>query len=236
MIRNRKKRFVKRLVMTLLLSITCLGYFKIYTYYSESAQALSTKSYYDTERTIEDLEKRTLIVVDAGHGDFDPGSDNEGYLEKDINLEIALKLQAALEEAGYAVLMTRSDDTFLELYERSDFANEANADLFISIHQNDYAQDSSVNGIEVYYNSSKTTEDKKFAQMVQDALIHETGANNRGIRVDNGLVVTRETTMPAILVETAFISSEKELPLITSDDYQNKVVAGMIAGIKNFLG
>ncbi len=233
--KSHKKRFVKRLVMTFLLSITCLGCFKIYTYYSESAQTLSTKSYYDTGRTIEPLEKHTLIVVDAGHGDFDPGSDNQGYLEKDINLEIALKLQVALEEAGYAVLMTRSDDTFLELSERSSFANEANADLFISIHQNDYSQDSGVNGIEVYYNSNKTTDDEKLAQVVQEALINETGANDRGIRVDNGLVVTRETKMPAILVETAFISSEKELPLITSDEYQNKVVEGMVTGIKNFL-
>lgn len=72
--------------------------------------------------------------------------------------------------------MTREDDSSLELRERSDFANEQEADLFISLHQNCYAQDESVNGIEVYYNSDKTTNDQQLAQMIQEALINETGA------------------------------------------------------------
>ena len=132
--------------------------------------------------------------------------------------------------------MTREDDSSLELRERSDFANEQEADLFISLHQNCYAQDESVNGNrKVYYNSDKTTNDQQLAQMIQEALINETGAKNRGIRSDNGLVVTRETKMPAVLVETAFISNDYELDLITSEDYQNKVVEGIITGIENFL-
>lgn len=166
---------------------------------------------------------------------IDPGSDSHGILEKDINLEIALKLQEVLHENGYSVLMTREDDNSLSLRERSDFANEKEADLFISLHQNCYAQDASVHGIEVYYNSDKTTNDQQLAQMIQESLINETGAKNRGIHSDNGLVVTRETIMPAVLVETAFISNDDELDLIMSDDYQNKVVNGIAAGIENFL-
>ena len=142
------------------------------------------------------------ITIDIGHGGKDPGTVVNNILEKDINLEIALKLQEVLIENGYAVLMTREDDSSLELRERSDFANEQEADLFISLHQNCYAQDESVNGIEVYYNSDKTTNDQQLAQMIQEALINETGAKNRGIRSDNGLVVTLETKMPAVLVET----------------------------------
>ena len=189
--------------------------------------------YYENERTV--TTTQPLIIIDAGHGGIDPGSDSQGILEKDINLEIALKLQEVLIENGYAVLMTREDDSSLELRERSDFANEQEADLFISLHQNCYAQDESVNGIEVYYNSDKTTNDQQLAQMIQEALINETGAKNRGIRSDNGLVVTLETKMPAVLVETAFISNDYELDLITSEDYQNKVVEGIITGIENFL-
>ena len=94
-------------------------------------------------------------MIDPGHGGIDSGSENEGILEKDINLEISLKLKQALLDKGYRVLMTRSDDTALELRERSDFANEAEADLFISLHQNCYSQDTSVSGIEVYYNDDK---------------------------------------------------------------------------------
>ena len=175
-------------------------------YYSKTSQTMIAQSYYENERTV--TTTQPLIIIDAGHGGIDPGSDSQGILEKDINLEIALKLQEVLIENGYAVLMTREDDSSLELRERSDFANEQEADLFISLHQNCYAQDESVNGIEVYYNSDKTTNDQQLAQMIQEALINETGAKNRGIRSDNGLVVTRETKMPAVLVETAFISND----------------------------
>ena len=133
------------------------------------------------------------------------------------------------------MIMTRNDDSFLELYERSDLANETKADLFISIHQNSYMEDSSVNGIEVYYNSEKSTDDEKLAKSIQDGLINETRATDREIRSDNGLVVIRETTMPSVLIETAYISNKNELSLITSDDYQDKVIQGIIAGIEKFL-
>ena len=223
--RNRKRRLIKRNLISLFLIVAIMSGLALSIYYSKTSQTMIAQSYYENER----------IIIDAGHGGIDPGSDSQGILEKDINLEIALKLQEVLIENGYAVLMTREDDSSLELRERSDFANEQEADLFISLHQNCYAQDESVNGIEVYYNSDKTTNDQQLAQMIQEALINETGAKNRGIRSDNGLVVTRETKMPAVLVETAFISNDYELDLITSEDYQNKVVEGIITGIENFL-
>ena len=231
--RNRKRRLIKRNLISLFLIVAIMSGLALSIYYSKTSQTMIAQSYYENERTV--TTTQPLIIIDAGHGGIDPGSDSQGILEKDINLEIALKLQEVLIENGYAVLMTREDDSSLELRERSDFANEQEADLFISLHQNCYAQDESVNGIEVYYNSDKTTNDQQLAQMIQEALINETGAKNRGIRSDNGLVVTRETKMPAVLVETAFISNDYELDLITSEDYQNKVVEGIITGIENFL-
>ena len=231
--RNRKRRLIKRNLISLFLIVAIMSGLALSIYYSKTSQTMIAQSYYENERTV--TTTQPLIIIDAGHGGIDPGSDSQGILEKVINLEIALKLQEVLIENGYAVLMTREDDSSLELRERSDFANEQEADLFISLHQNCYAQDESVNGIEVYYNSDKTTNDQQLAQMIQEALINETGAKNRGIRSDNGLVVTRETKMPAVLVETAFISNDYELDLITSEDYQNKVVEGIITGIENFL-
>lgn len=231
--RNRKKSLIKRTLISLFLIVTIISGLRLSIYYSKTSQTMIAQSYYETERTI--TATQPLIIIDAGHGGIDPGSDSQGVLEKDVNLEIALKLQEALIENGYTVLMTREDDRSLELRERSDFANEQEADLFISLHQNCYVQDESVNGIEVYYNSDKTTNDQQLAQMIQEALVDETGARDRGIRADNSLVVTRETTMPAVLVETAFLSNERELSLITSDDYQNKVVKGIVSGIENFL-
>ena len=226
--RNRKRRLIKRNLISLFLIVAIMSSLALSIYYSKTSQTMIAQSYYENERTV--TTTQPLIIIDAGHGGIDPGSDSQG-----INLEIALKLQEVLIENGYAVLMTREDDSSLELRERSDFANEQEADLFISLHQNCYAQDESVNGIEVYYNSDKTTNDQQLAQMIQEALINETGAKNRGIRSDNGLVVTLETKMPAVLVETAFISNDYELDLITSEDYQNKVVEGIITGIENFL-
>lgn len=232
--RNQKKRLMNRHLILLFLMVAIIGVIVLSIYYSNSSQqTMITQSYYETERTV--TTNQPLIIIDAGHGGIDPGSDSHGILEKDINLEIALKLQEVLHENGYSVLMTREDDNSLSLRERSDFANEKEADLFISLHQNCYAQDASVHGIEVYYNSDKTTNDQQLAQMIQESLINETGAKNRGIHSDNGLVVTRETIMPAVLVETAFISNDDELDLIMSDDYQNKVVNGIAAGIENFL-
>ena len=228
------RNFKECLIFTLILVIVLMSCFKVQQF-SEKFQAVSKVSYYDTRRTLEKIKIPKLIVIDAGHGDFDSGSENLGYFEKDINLELALKLEDALKESGYGVVMTRSDDSFLELYERSDLANKIKADLFISIHQNSYMEDSSVNGIEVYYSSGKSTNDEELAQSIQDGLITETMATDRGIRERNGLVVIRETTMPAVLIETAYISNKNELSLITSDDYQDKVIRGIVIGIEEFL-
>ena len=229
------KIYIKYFIFSLILGMIFIGDFKIEDYYEAKTQGVSATSYYETERALRKIEIPRLIVIDAGHGDLDSGSENLGYLEKDINLELALKLEEALKEAGYAVVMTRNDDSFLELYERSDLANETKADLFISIHQNSYMEDSSVNGIEVYYNSEKSTNDEELAQSIQGGLINETRATDREIRADNGLVVIRETTMPSVLIETAYISNKNELSLITSDNYQDKVIRGIIAGIEEFL-
>ena len=229
------KSYIKYFIFSLILGMIFISDFKIKDYYETKTQVASAVSYYETGRILRKIEIPKLIVIDAGHGDFDSGSENLGYFEKDINLELALKLEYALKEEGYAVIMTRNDDSFLELYERSDLANETKADLFISIHQNSYMEDSIVNGIEVYYNSEKSTDDEKLAKSIQDGLINETRATDREIRSDNGLVVIRETTMPSVLIETAYISNKNELSLITSDDYQDKVIQGILAGIEEFL-
>lgn len=233
--KRKKKSFMNRLVFFMILLTVFLGGLKVYNQHLQTVKGITIASDSEIEEVIKVVEEQPLVVIDAGHGGIDPGSDNKGFLEKDINLQISLKLQQALLDKGYRVLMTRSDDTALELTERSDFANEVEADLFISIHQNCYLQDSSVSGIEVYYNDDKITNDEVFAQSIQQSLVASTGARDRGIREEASLVVTRETKMPAVLIETAFISSDRELSLITSDDYQTQVVEGIVMGIENFL-
>lgn len=111
--RNRKRRLMKRNLISLFLMVAIMGGLALSIYYSKTSQTMIAQSYYETERTV--TTTQPLIIIDAGHGGIDPGSDSHGILEKDINLEIALKLQEVLHENGYSVLMTREDDNSLSL-------------------------------------------------------------------------------------------------------------------------
>lgn len=99
---------------------------------------------------------RPLVVIDPGHGGHDPGTEIAGtVVEKDLALAIALRLETALRDRGFATLLTRQTDTFLTLGERTDLANRAHADLFISVHLNS-SPDSGAAGIETYYLNNTT--------------------------------------------------------------------------------
>ena len=194
---KQKPRFKYIKMSLFILLLTAIGVLTNIKLKKEDLIEPATSEIQVFARSIEE-EKQKLIVIDAGHGDEDPGSSISNVDEKDLNLQIALKLKSALEEEGYEVMMTRSDDTYLTLTERAEFANEVEADLFISIHQNSYIDDSTVSGIEVYYNeSTKTESDEVLAQFIQTELVETTGARDRGIRAYDELVVTRKTEMPA---------------------------------------
>ncbi|WP_195927252.1 N-acetylmuramoyl-L-alanine amidase family protein [Turicibacter sanguinis] len=232
---SKRKPLFKYIKMSLfILLLTAIGVLTNIKLKKEDLIEPATSEIQVFARSIEE-EKQKLIVIDAGHGDEDPGSSISNVDEKDLNLQIALKLKSALEEEGYEVMMTRSDDTYLTLTERAEFANEVEADLFISIHQNSYIDDSTVSGIEVYYNeSTKTESDEVLAQFIQTELVETTGARDRGIRAYDELVVTRKTEMPACLVELGYMTNKSELSLLQSDAYQYKLVTGMVNGINQF--
>lgn len=180
-----------------------------------------------------------VIVVDAGHGGTDPGAISSNKTkEKDVNLQISLKTEKALKDAGYNVLMTRDTDKTLGLYERPAFANNNFADLFISIHSNSTGN-KDVHGIEVLYAPAAAGSEKEEGQQIltkaiMDELLKATGAKKRGIIERPKLVVIRESKMPAILIEVGFLSNAKEEKLITDDDYQNKIVGAILRGIENY--
>ena len=175
-----------------------------------------------------------VIVIDAGHGGTDPGSVKQGIQEKDINLQIALKLQKRLKTKGYKVVMTRDDDTAISLRNRAKLANQVKGDLLISIHQNSF-RDASVHGIEVFYTPGKETYDDRLANCIQEALINYTQAKDRHVREVTNLLVIRESNMAACLIESAYLSNDTERELIQTKDYQDKVVTGIMEGIENFL-
>ncbi|QSF43143.1 N-acetylmuramoyl-L-alanine amidase [Paenibacillus tianjinensis] len=176
---------------------------------------------------------RKLIVLDAGHGAKDSGAIGvTKKYEKNFNLAVVLKAAELLKkESNIDVVLTRSDDTFLELKDRAAMANNLHADLFISVHANSSAS-SAATGSETYYQRASS---KALASVMHKYLVQATGLSDRGVRYGNFHVI-RETTMPAVLLEVGYLSNKGDESLLFSEALQNRVAAGMVSGIKEYLG
>ncbi|MCM3797737.1 N-acetylmuramoyl-L-alanine amidase [Caldibacillus thermoamylovorans] len=191
------------------------------------------------------------IFLDAGHGGSDPGAAAGGYLEKNINFAVTQKVRSILVNRGYNVMMTRENDTYIGLYDRAGMANQADADVFVSIHTNSAGSGSSVNGIETYYykydpaypskiNSAMHNDPERvsksisLAKIIQNKLVSYTGATNRGSD-GASFAVIRETKMPSILVELGFITNSTERQNLVSESYQNKLAQAIADGIIEYL-
>lgn len=177
--------------------------------------------------------KNPLIVIDPGHGGEDEGCSRNGVLEKEVNLELAKRLSDKLKELGYEVKLTRESNTVqLTLEERVNIAEAANAALFISIHQNACEEkESGVAGIETWYCADSSGAGKRLAQLVHMGALEKTEAQDRELRESGELYVIRQTSMPACLIETSFLSNRKEREAICNAEYQEKLVSGIAQGI-----
>ncbi len=184
------------------------------------------------EETDGDLEP--LIAIDPGHGGIDEGCTATGVKEKDINLQIALLVKDKLEELGFRVMLTREDDTYLAKEERVRMANDAEADAFISIHQNTF-EDAKVSGMETWYDGTCLKRDnERLAQLVHMQTLKSTGAWERELKDDADFHVTCMTQMPACLIETGFLSNSKEKNQLMSSQYQEQIAEGIVKGIDLF--
>nr|WP_017812933.1 N-acetylmuramoyl-L-alanine amidase family protein [Paenibacillus sp. A9] len=175
---------------------------------------------------------KKVVVIDAGHGDQDPGAVGSQTTEKRLNLGLALKVEALLkDDPNIDVILTRSDDTFLELKERVKVAEKLNADVFVSIHANSSGS-SAASGTETYYQRSSS---KKLAQTIHKYFVAATGFKDRGVQYGNFHVI-RETTMPAVLLEVGFISNRTEESKMMDSAKQDQIAASVVKGIKEYLG
>lgn len=173
------------------------------------------------------------VVLDAGHGGSASGAMYEGIMEKNITLPITLRAGELLEEKGYNIVLTRSTDVYMDLYDRSKIANNVGADIFVSIHANASSTNREFEGTFTYsYPGSQ--EGERLAQMIQNAVVRSVGSIDRGL-LTNNYVVLRETNMPAALLETGFMSCHEELMRLVEPEYQEKLAQGVARGIENYL-
>lgn len=148
------------------------------------------------------------IAVDAGHGGRDPGAVFEGRQEKDDTLRLAQAVGEILKQNGEEVIFTRTEDIYQTPFQKATIANEANADLFVSLHRNSSPIPNQYTGVETLVYSKEG--DK--VQLAEDinANLEKVGFRNIGVKERPGLVVLRRTKMPAVLVEAGFINSEED--------------------------
>lgn len=182
------------------------------------------------------VQTKGLIVIDPGHGGMDGGTTGIDIHEKELVLQISLKLRDELEKNGYEVYMTRAEDVYIGLSERPKLANELdNPLMFISLHMNavEKGADTSPNGTEIICYERDGS--KELAELLLDYIVEATGSRKRSVLFSSGMVVTREANMPACLIESGFISNPEECTKLKDSAYQDKLIQGIINGIEAFL-
>lgn len=189
-----------------------------------------------------------VILIDPGHGGIDGGAQSKtGTIEKDINLQIALKLRDNLEEKGYKVYMTRDEDEGLyqkgntvrekkreDLNRRVEMKKETECDIFVSIHQNMFPQ-SKCYGAQVWYASNDNS--YNLATIVQDSIKESVKDNNKRVAkpaAEAYLILRDKYEGASILVECGFLSNPDEEARLKSDKHQNLIVEGISNGIDKY--
>lgn len=172
------------------------------------------------------------FMLDAGHGGNDSGAAYNGRLEKDDNLRMTLAVGERLARSGERVIYTRKNDTTVELADRSAMANAAGATYFVSFHRN--SASTVGRGVEVYYYTGLSAQSTaaRMAAPVQDALV-ACGFHNRGVKQAN-FSVLRKTSMPAILIELAFINNEAENAKLDAEF--DRIADAIASALLSFVG
>ena len=201
---------------------------------------------HQTTAAVSQEAKVRKVVVDAGHGGFDSGKVGiNGALEKDINLEIARKVQRKLEQAGISTLMTRETDQGLyddgeenkkqqDMKRRCSLINESEADLAVSIHQNSFTQES-ICGPQVFYYET-SVKGRNLAEILQETLNQNLEiARPRAGKANDTYYLLRKTEIPTVIVECGFLSNTEEAEKLMKEVYQEKIAQAICEGVQKFL-
>lgn len=188
---------------------------------------------------------KETIVLDPGHGGFDPGKVGvSNTLEKDINLAIAKLVKIELEASGYTVYMTREEDKALcqggesskkvtDMKNRVAFIEEKSPRIVVSIHQNSFS--AGTKGAQVFY-YSKSSEGKALATHLQCSIRDAVGDDNHRVeKANDSYYMLRKVSCPIVIVECGFLSNPEEEVLLNELSYQKKMAHGICEGVENFL-
>lgn len=177
-----------------------------------------------------------VIVLDPGHGGRDPGATGPtGLQEKVVNLDVAMRTARILRENGATVMLTRENDTFVDLPDRVAFSDNAGADVFVSIHMN-ANPNRDKDGTSTYFRRDSTgshrTACDRLARLIQNELVAELGRRDLGIMQANFAVL--RASAPAALAEVAFISNHSEESLMRQDSFRSKSAEAIARAISNY--
>lgn len=190
---------------------------------------------------LENNENNYKILIDPGHGGYDGGTKSKsGTLEKDINLQISLKLKDILNNKGYNVSMTREKDIALankkieDLNLRCKMKKETDCDVFISIHQNAF-RTANTKGLQVWYSNNEKS--KSLAESIQISVKEQLQNNNNRVakNAKNDYKILRDGYEGgSIIVECGFLSNYEDEQNLKNEEYQNKLVEAITLGIEKY--
>ncbi len=170
------------------------------------------------------------IVLDPGHGGYDPGAEYNGLYEKDIALDVAKRVRNYLKKSGFYVVMTREEDKTISLKERTEISNKENPDLFLSIHVN-ASKNPNIRGIETHWYTPKS---RPLAIHLQEQMANRLVIPDRGIK-NSRFYVIRNSNVPAVLAEIGYMSNETELYQLMTEERRESTAKSIAEGIINYI-
>ncbi len=188
-----------------------------------------------------------MTKSDPGHGGFDGGASDNGVYEKEINLDVALKLKEYIEQGGGVVYMTRVDDVstdennrkgksakMADLEARKELAGSAEADVFLSIHMNKFSQPQ-YRGAQVFY-GGKSEESKRLGETIQETMkeIIDDGNTRVAKKIDGQIYILKNTSVPSVIIECGFLSNPQESSMLKNEEYRQKLAWSIYLGISKY--
>lgn len=188
----------------------------------------------NTVETVSDANKTVTVVLDAGHGGNDPGANVGGVCEKDLNLQMVMKIKEFLELYNFEVVLTRNDDSLLadaesknkkrdDLLNRVKLVKKYSDPIFVSIHMNKFPE-SRYCGLQVFYSvNARYSEALALSVQGNNKRFLEQDNNRNVKKADSSIYVLDRIMSPAILIECGFLSNDGDRTKLTDDEYQNKL-------------